>query len=60
MRRITKQQPKKTGEYRYLSCLTLEQNLKRLSWHVKRLQRKLKVDRCHSILRLKNTRRVIN
>lgn len=58
MRRITKQQPKKPGEYRYLRCLTMEQNMKRLSWHVKRLQRKLHGDRCLSVLGLKNVRRV--
>lgn len=58
MRRLKKQQPRNPGDYRFLRCLTIEHNLKRLSRHVKRLERKLHGDRCISIMRLKNARRV--
>lgn len=54
MRQITKQHPVKAGEYRYLRCFTVEHNLKRLSTHVQRLQRKLRGDPFISISRLKN------
>lgn len=56
MRRITKQHPKNAGEYRYLRSLTLEHNLKRLSNHVQRLERKLRGTRCLTISQLRNTR----
>ena len=55
MRRLTKQYPKNAGEYRYLRCLTLEHNLKRLNRHVERLQHKHHDEPCSRLARLKRT-----
>lgn len=55
MRRIRIQEKKKPGEFRMLRCLSIDENVGRLTKHVQRLQRKHRNDRAVCIMRLKKT-----
>ena len=56
MRRLQIQAKKNPGQFRMLRCLSIDDNIRRLAKHAKRLERKLHSDRGIRIARVKSNR----